>query len=295
MEIGMFEKEYGDPKIKNIAELILPDILIDKIYRVCERYGENEDEIREYDAYKIVSSSGNMFLKKACELEAVNYEKYLSQGEFKVPEFFGKTEENGETWILIGAIDGSDLRDMTDEKAIAAAHSIADIQNRFWNNTDTERFDTYLVRIERRNAFIKDEGEIGEAYRIFLERQKTCPRTMSNGDLLEFNAVSHDGQVYIIDWGFGGIMPYSLDLARFIAHATEDRATFPFYMKDEQKLLFLREVYACLNEKPDFEQFIYDVKLAVLNEYVEFIEADEDDDKWYYNHAKKLAKEILRA
>ena len=118
---------------------------------------------------------------------------------------------------------------------------------------------------------------------------------MSNGDLLEFNAVSHDGQVYIIDWGFGGIMPYSLDLARFIAHATEDRATFPFHMTDEQKELFLREVYACLNEKPDFEQFIYDVKLAVLNEYVEFIEADEDDDKWYYNHAKKLAKEILRA
>lgn len=32
-----------------------------------------------------------------------------------------------------------------------------------------------------------------------------------------------------------------------------------------------------------------------MNEYVEFIEADEDDDKWYYNHAKKLAKEILRA
>lgn len=83
MEIGMFEKESGDPKIKNIAELILPDILIDKIYRVCERYGENEDEIREYDAYKLVSSSGNMFLKKASELEAVNYEKYLSQGEFK--------------------------------------------------------------------------------------------------------------------------------------------------------------------------------------------------------------------
>ena len=72
----MFEKESGDPKIKNIAELILPDILIDKIYRVCERYGENENEIREYDAYKIVSSSGNMFLKKASELEAVNYEKY---------------------------------------------------------------------------------------------------------------------------------------------------------------------------------------------------------------------------
>ena len=78
MEIGMFEKETGETKIKDIAKRILPDTLIDKIYRVCERYGENEDEIREYDAYKLISSSGNMFLKKASELEAVNYEKYLS-------------------------------------------------------------------------------------------------------------------------------------------------------------------------------------------------------------------------
>lgn len=33
-------------------------------------------------------------------------------------------------------------------------------------------------------------------------------------------------------------MPYSLDIARFIAHGTEDRATFPFYMTDGQKKLF---------------------------------------------------------
>ncbi len=91
----------------------------------------------------------------------------------------------------------------------------------------------------------------------------------------------------------GGIMPYSLDLARFIAHATEDRATFPFYMNDEQKRLFLNTVYENLVEKLDYEQYLYDIKLAVLNEYVEFIEADEDDDRWYYNHARELAREIL--
>lgn len=36
-----------------------------------------------------------------------------------------------------------------------------------------------------------------------------------------------------------------------------------------------------------------DIKLAVLNEYIEFIEADEDDDKWYYNHAQELAANLL--
>ena len=74
-------------------------------------------------------------------------------------------------------------------------------------------------------------------------------------------------------------MPYSLDLARFIAHATEDRSTFPFSMNDSQKRLFLNEVYENLTEKPDHKQYLSDIKLAVLNEYVEFIEADEDDDR----------------
>lgn len=71
------------------------------------------------------------------------------------------------------------------------------------------------------------------------------------------------------------------------------RATFPFYMNDEQKRLFLNTVYENLVEKLDYEQYLYDIKLAVLNEYVEFIEADEDDDRWYYNHARELAREIL--
>lgn len=44
----------------------------------------------------------------------------------------------------------------------------------------------------------------------------------------------------------------------------------------------------------DSYQYLFDIKLAVLNEYVEFIEADEDDDKWYYNHAKKLSCEIIQ-
>ena len=88
-------------------------------------------------------------------------------------------------------------------------------------------------------------------------------------------------------------MPYPLDIARFIAHATEDRATFPFYMNQKQKELFLDRVYDCLENKPERSQYLFDIKLAVLNEYVEFMEADEDEDGWYYKHALQLAESIL--
>jgi len=89
-------------------------------------------------------------------------------------------------------------------------------------------------------------------YKLFMDHQKKLPRTLSNGDFIQFNVIENNGQVYIIDWGFGGIMPYSLDIARFVAHATKDRATFPFYMTDEQKELFLNEVYERLEKKPAF-------------------------------------------
>lgn len=222
-----------------------------------------------------------------------NYLKFLSGKGFRVPAYYGHFNDDQETWIAIESIEGEDLRDMTDTLAVSAADSIAEIQNCFWNDPDQERFHAYMERIEKRSSFIQNEPVIGKAYSKFVERQKTCPRTLSNGDFMEFNAVNHEGTVYIIDWGFGGIMPYSLDLARFIAHATEDRATFPFYMNDRQKKLFVDGVYEKLKEKPDYEQYIHDIKLAVLNEYVEFVEADEDDDHWYLDHAKALAQDIL--
>ena len=96
-----------------------------------------------------------------------------------------------------------------------------------------------------------------------------------------------------MDWGFGRIMPYSLDIARFIAHATEDKATFPFYMNDEQKKIFVNGVYERLEKKPDYQEYLRDIQLAVLNESVEFIEAGEDEDNWYKGHAIALAKKII--
>lgn len=287
-----YEKETVD---KNILEIILKisNEKVDKVSQVCERYGEGEDDVRYYDVYEVDTPSGSKILKKTSQREVCNYERYLRDSDFAVPAYYGKYEEGENIWILIENIHGNDLRDMTDAAALSAADSLAHIQNAYWMKKTDERFDIYIERINKRYNYIKDEPVIGEAYKLFLERQSTCPLTLSNGDFMEFNTISHNERVYVIDWGFGGIMPYSLDIARFIAHATIDRATFPFYMSDEQKKLFINRVYDKLETKPEFSQYIYDIKLAVLNEYVEFIEAEEDDDKWYYEHALKLAGEIL--
>jgi hypothetical protein len=65
-------------------------------------------------------------------------------------------------------------------------------------------------------------------------------------------------------------------------------------MNEEQKRIFVDAVYDGLIRKPEKKQYLMDIRLAVLNEYIEFIEADEDDDGSYYELAIKLSEDILQ-
>lgn len=56
---------------------------------------------------------------------------------------------------------------MTDSLAKEAAISLSKIQNYYWGNEDTNRFEIYLERIARRYQFIKDVPEIGEACLVY--------------------------------------------------------------------------------------------------------------------------------
>ena len=59
------------------------------------------------------------------------------------------------------------------------------------------------------------------------------------------------------------------------------------------KELVLDRMYEALKTKISREQVNLDVKLATLNEYIEFVEAEEDEDGWYLEHAQALAEELL--
>ena len=67
----------------------------------------------------------------------------------------------------------------------------------------------------------------------------------------------------------------------------------PYRLNLTEKELFLDRMYEALKTKISREQFNLDVKLATLNEYIEFVEAEEDEDGWYLEHAQALAEELL--
>jgi len=276
-------------QINNFADDI---ITIDQF---CERYGEAPDEVRHYDVYLIQTKTKGYILKKTDEAEREIYQKYLKDKQLPVPAYYGDLQTDQGTWILLEQIAGHDVREVTDQIAAAAADSLSKIANAYWQQTDIpdSRFDRYWERINRRALAIKDDARLSQAYQLFIDRQKSCPRTLSNGDFLQWNALWTGREVKIIDWGFGGMMPYSLDIARFIAHGTEDQRLFPFYMTQAQKKIFVDCMYEKLIHKPERKQYILDIKLAVLNEYIEFIEADEDDNHDYYQLAISLAEDLL--
>lgn len=271
---------------------------------------DGEGEVNRYNVYKITAGDKYYVLKKSDEAEIRIYEHFLNGQGLPAPAYFGSTKWNGEQWILIEYVEGTDLRDYTPDMAIACAESISRIANRYWQEDEAEfarkkqddRFERYWKRINKRAECLKEEPLLREAYDCFLRRQLTCPRTLSNGDFLQFNAIFWDKKVTLVDWAFGGIMPYSLDIARMIAHGTENRRTFPFYMTEAHKGLFVRRTYELLERRPSYERYLADIRLAVLNEYIEFIESDlpgssqarDEVFDYYSSGALKLAEEILR-
>lgn len=298
------EEEYSS--LSNMfSQIMKKDIAVSEI-DVFHDNGEGVD--RRYNVYKVNAGEGTYILKKSNDMEIEVYKNYLSGKNLPVPEFYGYCKKDRDLWIVIEFIEGEDLRSFTEEMAYLAADSLSKIQNEFWNCSEKKergnnRFEKYMKRIKRRSLCLKNEYKLAAAYDIFMKRQLECPRTLSNGDFLQCNAIYSKSGITLIDWGFSGVMPYSLDIARLITHGSEEYKPFPFYMTDSYRKIFLKSVYDKLVNKPDYEQFIYDVKMACLNECIEFIEEElkdvsrERDEifNYYYKCAVYLAEEILKA
>jgi len=306
-------------KIKDINHInMLKEVFI-KIKPECKEdidididierfYDKDKGVDRTYNVYKVRVDKEIFILKKSDDNELGVYEKLLHDKDLPVPKFEGWTCVNNTRWILIEYIPGIDLRKFNKDIALECADSLSHIFNMYWQESHFEenkvdnRFERYWTRIKKRANCLKYESKLSSAYSIFLDRQLTCPRTLCNGDFLQCNAIKNDDGITLIDWGFAGFMPYSLDIARLIVHGSEDFFPFPFYMTDEYRQIFLKEVYNKLLYKPDYKQFIWDVTLSCLNECIEFIESELKDNSrerdeifnYYYKNAHILSDIILR-
>mgnify|MGYP004469022745 FL=1 len=89
METGRFEVNEVSDEVMNIAVQIVEDDEIKSVTRICERYDQDDENIRKYDVYKIKTGNSERILKKVSEREVMNYENYLQGRNFNVPEYYG--------------------------------------------------------------------------------------------------------------------------------------------------------------------------------------------------------------
>ena len=264
---------------------------------------DGEGVLNRYNVYRLTAGDRAYVLKASDSEEVRLYERYLSAPGLPGPRSYGSGTWDGRVWLLLDYVDGPDLRDFADEMTGPCADALASVMDRFWGAPEAERFDRYMERVRRRAKCLADEPVLAAAYELFLDRQRTCPRTLCSGDMLPCNCLFSQGRVILADWAFGGVMPYALDIARLIAHGGDpgSHPPFPFSMTEAQKRDLVEQVYIKLPQKPAWEQYLLDIRLAALNEYIEFIEdallhPAEPRDRvfdWYYSRAAALAKLLL--
>ena len=260
------------------------------------------DEGKGYNTYKLVCGGRAFVLKKYeyPEDRDAEIKQYSLLSGLPAPKLLGSAEG----CILMDFVEGDDLKSPTDEGIRAAAKSLAEVMNAYpmGREYDMERYEKYLRRLEKRAACLKDEPELASAFAVFFERQKEIPLTLSNSDLLPINVLYDGAKATIIDWEFGGFMPYALDIARFYTHATPNGEVTSFRMSEEQKRLFVELMYGGLEVKPAREVFDRDLLLAELNERIEILEYYLNDPSvertdvfgLYYPIARRLA-DIINA
>ncbi len=293
-------------KLSSILEVMKPDLAGQICFKRFHDNGEGVD--RAYNVYKVISDEKAYILKKSDDYEIEVYEKFLTDKNLPVPKLEGWASFDNTKWILIEYIPGDDLRIFDKHMAYGCAESLSRIFNMYWQedcfeeNKLDNRFERYWKRINKRAECLKNESKLASAYGVFMDRQLVCPRTLCNGDFLQCNAIKSNHSIVLIDWAFAGIMPYSLDAARLIAHGSEKFFPFPFYMTDEYRKIFVKTLYDKLEHKPDYKQFIWDIILSCLNECIEFIERELNDESierdeffnYYYKNANTLADIILK-
>ena len=265
--------------------------------RFCDDFA---DEHKRYEVFRIVHPRGTFVLKRFNKPERFAAEKAILERfspDLPVPRVLGFSADS----VLMEYIVGDDLKEMTDESVSAAAASLAEIMNAFpLGDYDRAVADKEIAYREKRLDTLKNEPLLYAAYSRFLDRVREMPLTLANGDLVPINCIDDGKRVFLIDWEYGGFLPYALDLGRFLAHSGE-HAVFPYRMSDAQKALFCDRIYTSLTVKPDRGVFDRDVKLAVFDEWIMVLQfylkdpaVPKDETFFVYSEkANALAKELL--
>lgn len=262
-----------------------------------------DEDGSEYAVWHIKNAERECVLKRAKAYELETYRCFLAEKKPYAPEFFGSVCYEGENYLLLEYCPGETLRRCERTKLIKALDALIDMQNEFFEHTELYgagvTLENSLAGIERRGTYLGSE-KLERVYAEFIEVYKRTPRTLCHGDLLPFNLLVGERAV-LIDWEYGGMLPYPASLARLIAHCREDESAF-FYMTEDDRAFAIEYYYESLIKKRGipYEEYRRTLDYFLFYEYCEWIMLGNrydmrEDDRYVYSmkKAEELAEKLL--
>ena len=269
---------------------ILREMEFDRPIRSAVQFCSEEDG-SPYDVWKIETDAGAVVLKKISLQEREVWQTFFPHGAPGTPKVYGLAAHEGQDYLLMEFFAGETL---------SQSSRIA-LQRAFWENTEQAGAGwTFEKKFASEQRWLPYMDDLAEVYRAYLAEAARVPRTLCNDDLLPFNVLVNEERAVILDWEYGGILPYPCALARLLAFG-EEGTDFFFQMTRADREFALRYYYDHLLREKNipWEEYLRTMKLFFLKEYAEWVYlARKEKDltganyRKYYEKCRILAGEL---
>ncbi|MBQ5342934.1 MAG: phosphotransferase [Oscillospiraceae bacterium] len=262
-----------------------------------------EEDGNEYEVWLVDTGNNRYVLKKAKGLETECYTGFFREGKSYAPAFLGSAEYEGDKFILLEYCQGETLRLSDPEMLMKAVDALSAMQNDYWQRDDLSGCAVTMERamrsVEGRGRYLGSEI-LEQAYALFMDVYKKVPRTLCHEDLLPINVLVGDRAV-LIDWEYGGILPYLSSFSRLIAHGRDDENAY-FYMKKEDREKAVSYFYEKMvsNHGISREEYLRDLEHFLFYEYCEWVmlgnrygSTDDERYGYYLKKAEETAAKLL--
>lgn len=256
-----------------------------------------EEDGTEYAVWLVDTGAQKCVLKRAKGNELAICRTFFSEQKPYVPAFLGACESGGDAYFLTEYCPGTDLRRCDREKLIKALDALIRMQDEFWGRKDlydaANAYESALKSIEHRGKYL-GSALLDAAFAKFREQYAKTPRTLCHDDLLPINLLIGERAV-LIDWEYGGMLPYPTSLARLIAHGRERDDAY-FYLSRADRDFAIEYYYEKLVKKHgvSYENYRRTLTFFLFFEYCEWVmlgnEYDSRDDA-RYTESLRLAEE----
>ncbi len=264
----------------------------------------HKEDNEPYQVWRIDTEREPLILKEAKGYEAEIYADVLSKINGNTPALYQTAMVKDKTYLLMQFVKGCDLCRCDRRKLVLALDALISVQKSTWESRVYEHcaytFHKSVVDRKRRGEYLHDT-ELEAAYKRFLQVYVAVPRTFCHDDLLPFNIIASDDKAILIDWEYGGVLPYPTSFARFIAHY-DDLDNALFYMTKEDREFSIDYYYDRLLKDfgISYADWCKTLEYFLFYEYCEWIfvgnkygNTENNYYKKYFPMAKHQAQKIL--